>query len=191
MREGQKTFTARNLRKDESLAEKRLWEQLRNRTLGGHKFVRQAPAGPYVADFMCRAEKLVIEADGATHSTSTEREHDRARTRFLEAEGYRVLRFQNDEILNGMDEVLTIIRSALARYPSPPQSPCDGSPSSPASGRGHEKDLLFVFSRATGEEGDPLRSNGGDEGPLMHRIPASLAAPTAPHAGEVEEGQHP
>jgi very-short-patch-repair endonuclease len=113
-----------------------MWEQLRNRTLDGHKFVRQAPAGPYIADFMCRAEKLVVEADGATHSTAPELEHDRARTRYLEAEGYRVLRFHNDEILNGMDEVLTIIRSALARKPSPPPSPCDGSPSSPAGGRG-------------------------------------------------------
>jgi very-short-patch-repair endonuclease len=140
MREGQKTFTARRLRKDETSAEKRLWEQLRNRTLDGHKFVRQAPAGPYIADFMCRAHKLIVEADGATHSTAAELERDRDRTRFLEAEGYRVLRFQNDEILHGMDEVLTIICSALARIPSPPPSPGDGSPSSPAGGRGHKEE---------------------------------------------------
>ena len=136
MREGQKTFTARNLRKDETLAEKRLWEQLRNRTFDGHKFVRQSPVGPYIADFSCRESRLIVEVDGATHSTPEEVMRDRVRARSLEAEGYQVLRFHNDEIINGMDEVLTIIRSALARVPSPPPSPCDGSPSSPASGRG-------------------------------------------------------
>jgi very-short-patch-repair endonuclease len=136
MREGQKTFTARRLRKDETLAEKRLWEQLRNRTLDGHKFVRQSPAGPYITDVMCRASKLIVEADGATHATSAELECDRIRTGHLEAQGYRILRFQNDEIANGLDEVLAIIRSALARHPSPPPSLRDGSPSSPARGRG-------------------------------------------------------
>jgi adenine-specific DNA-methyltransferase len=136
MREGQKTFTARRLRKDETLAEKRLWEQLRNRRLEGHKFVRQSPVGPFIPDFVCRESRLVVEVDGATHSTPEELARDRARSNFLEAEGYRILRFQNDEILNGMDEVLTIIRSALARDPSPPPSLRDGSPSSPARGRG-------------------------------------------------------
>ncbi len=136
MREGQKTFTARRLRGQETLAEKRLCEQLRNRTLDDHKFVRQSPAGAFIADFMCREHKLIVEVDGATHSTAAELEHDRVRSQFLETQGYRVLRFHNDEILNGMDEVLTIIRSALARNPSPPPSLCDGSPSSPAGGRG-------------------------------------------------------
>ena len=136
MREGQKTFTARRLRKDETLAEKRLWEQLRNRTLDGHKFARQSPVGPYIADFMCRKSWLIVEVDGATHATAAEIELDRIRTHHLEAQGYRVLRFQNDETINGMDEVLTVIRSALARDPSPPPSPGDGSPSSPAGGRG-------------------------------------------------------
>ncbi|WP_374332999.1 endonuclease domain-containing protein [Aestuariivirga sp.] len=141
MREGQKTFTARRLRKDETTAGKRLWEQLRNRTLDGHKFVRQSPVGPYIADFTCREFSLIVEVDGATHSTPDEVARDRARTDFLEAQGYRVLRFHNDEVINGMDEVLTIIGSALARVPSPPPSPCDGSPSSPASGRGPKENL--------------------------------------------------
>ena len=141
MREGQKTFTARRLRKDETLAEKRLWEQLRNRALDGHKFVRQSPVGPYIADFMCRESWLIVEVDGATHATTAEIGHDRIRTHHLEAQGYRVLRFQNDETINGMDEVLTVIRSALARDPSPPPSLRDGSPSSPAGGRGHKEIL--------------------------------------------------
>ena len=140
MRDGQKIPTARRLRKDETFAEKRLWEQLRNRKLGGQKFVRQSPAGPYIADFMCRASKLVVEVDGATHSTAAELESDRIRTGYLEAQGYRVLRFHNDEILNVMDEVLAIIVNSLTDCPSPPPSLRDGSPSSPASGRGHKEE---------------------------------------------------
>ena len=141
MREGQKTFTARRLRKDETLAEKRLWEQLRNRTLEGFKFVRQAPVGPFIADFLCRELNLIIEVDGATHSTASEIERDAARTNSLRRLGHSILRFQNDEIINGMDDVLTLIREAVARCPSPPPAQCAGSPSSPASGRGLDKDL--------------------------------------------------
>jgi very-short-patch-repair endonuclease len=140
MREGQKTFTARSLRRDETPAEKRLWEQLRNRSLDGHKFVRQSPMGPYIADFFCRERRLIVEVDGATHSTAAELENDRVRTRYLEKQGCRVLRFHNDEIFNGLDEVLSIIRSALAQTPSPPPSLRDGSPSSPAGGRGHKEE---------------------------------------------------
>jgi very-short-patch-repair endonuclease len=141
VREGQKTFTARRLRKVETLAEKGLWEQLRNRTLGGYKYVRQSPAGPYVVDFVCRTSKLIVEVDGATHSTPGELAHDQARTVYLKAQGHRVLRFQNDEILNGMDEVLTIIMQGLSHGPSPTPSLRDGSPSSPAGGRGLKEEL--------------------------------------------------
>lgn len=141
MREGQKAYTARRLRRDETLAEKRLWEQLRNRQLDGLKFVRQAPVGPYVADFLCREMGFIIEVDGATHSTGAEIAYDTARTEALGKFGYKVLRVQNDEVINGMDELLTVIREALARVPSPPPSHSDGSPSSPASGRG-QKEVL-------------------------------------------------
>jgi very-short-patch-repair endonuclease len=142
MREGQKTFTARRLRKDETFAEKRLWEQLRNRTLDGFKFVRQAPIGSYIADFLCRDLNLVVEVDGATHSTNAERARDMARTRHLEELGFHVVRFHNDEVINGMDEVLTLLKQALvgAATPSPPPALCAGSPSCPAGGRGHDKD---------------------------------------------------
>lgn len=143
MRLGQKTFTARRLRRDETLAEKRLWEQLRNRTLDGYKFVRQVPVGPYVADFLCRDLKLVVEVDGATHATEAESARDLARTGHLAALGYRVARFHNDEVINGMDEVLTLIREALAHVPSPsPSRPLRGARKTspfPASGRGHDR----------------------------------------------------
>ena len=119
MRQGAKLYSARTLRKSETLAEKRLWEQLRNRTLDGFKFSRQVPIGPFIADFVCREQRLIVEVDGATHSTDEELAHDNRRTVFLKSEGYGVIRFQNDEIMNGMDEVLALILQALRDRPLP------------------------------------------------------------------------
>jgi very-short-patch-repair endonuclease len=161
MREGQKATAARRLRRDETFAEKRLWEQLRNRKLGGHKFVRQSPAGPYVVDFVCRTSKLMVEVDGATHSTPAELAYDQARTGYLEAQGFRVLRFQNDEILSGMDGVLTAIMQALGHSPSPTPSLRDGSPSSPAGGRGHSAPRSSSPARGRGRGPNEV---GGGEG---------------------------
>ena len=133
MRETHKLYVARRLRQDESLAEKRLWEQLRSRQFEGLKFVRQSPVGPYIADFLCRELKFIVEVDGATHSTGAEIASDHQRTIHLNDLGYLVFRVQNDEVLNGMDEVLTLIRDAIARIPSPPPALRAGAPSSPAS----------------------------------------------------------
>jgi very-short-patch-repair endonuclease len=113
MREGSKTFFARNLRRQDTIAENRLWEELRNRQLENHKFVRQFPIGPFIADFACREQKLVIEVDGATHSTEAETAQDHKRTAFLNEHGYDVLRFQNIEIQEGIDQVLTQIAEVL------------------------------------------------------------------------------
>jgi very-short-patch-repair endonuclease len=119
LRQGAKLYSARALRRDETLAEKRLWEQLRNRTLEGFKFSRQVPIGSFIADFVCRKQRLIVEVDGATHSTDEEQAYDIRRTGFLKFEGYTVIRFQNDEILNGMDEVLTLILQVLRNRPLP------------------------------------------------------------------------
>jgi very-short-patch-repair endonuclease len=113
MRDQAKLALARDLRRNETLAEKRLWEQLRSRSLEGFKFVRQAPIGPYVADFVCREKKLIVEVDGATHSTDAEVSRDVARTKHLNTLGYEVIRFDNDEVMNGMDQVLTLILRSL------------------------------------------------------------------------------
>jgi very-short-patch-repair endonuclease len=98
----QKEF-ARRLRREPSRAEALLWQGLRNRQIEGHKFVRQEPVGPYVVDFLCRSERLVIEVDGATHGEESELARDKARTAWLEANGYRVIRFQNADIYEAMD----------------------------------------------------------------------------------------
>jgi very-short-patch-repair endonuclease len=105
---------ARKLRREPTSAESRLWSELRNRQLGNFKFVRQEPIGDYVADFVCREVRLVVEVDGATHSTDDELRRDAIRTAFIEGLGYRVIRFDNDDVYNAMDGVLQTILTALA-----------------------------------------------------------------------------
>jgi very-short-patch-repair endonuclease len=106
---------ARGLRSDQTEAERALWRRLRNRHLGGFKFVRQEPIGPYFADFACREEKLVIEIDGATHSTEDERRRDGTRQQFFRDRGYRIARFGNDEVYRNIEGVLDTILAALER----------------------------------------------------------------------------
>ena len=91
---------------------------LRNRQLGGHKFVRQLQIGPFVADFACREAALVVEVDGSQHLNSP---RDNQRTLALTAEGYAVLRFWNNEVLGIGEGVAVSILAALAGHPSPGQ----------------------------------------------------------------------
>src|SRR5262249_35262911 len=88
---------ARNLRRDMTEAEKRLWQILRSRQIEGFQFRRQAPVGRFIADFVCHEARLIVEIDGGQHDPSSEAEA--SRTRFLEGEGYRVLRFWNNQVL--------------------------------------------------------------------------------------------
>ena len=111
------TTFARELRANSSDAEMRLWWRLRDRRLAGAKFRRQVPIGHYIADFVCAKAMLVIELDGGQHSEQIER--DQVRTLFLESQGYRVLRFWNDEVLKEIEGVLTVISEALLKRPSP------------------------------------------------------------------------
>ena len=119
MRDGAKTTLARQLRKTETLAEKRLWHGLRDRRLDGVKFLRQATVGPYVADFLCREHKLIVEVDGATHSSDADVLSDKRRTAHLRRLGYKVIRLQNIEVLEAMDQSLMVIREALSHLPTP------------------------------------------------------------------------
>ena len=104
---------ARSLRKEQTEAEKKLWGYLRGRRLNGYKFVRQEPIGPFIADFLCRERKLVVEVDGATHSEIHEVEYDERRTIYLNTKGFRVLRVQNDDVFRIRDDVLDMILMAL------------------------------------------------------------------------------
>ena len=107
------TRRARLLRRAPNEAEKRLWGCLRDRRLNDFKFVRQAQLGPYYADFLCRERKLVVEIDGVTHGEDHEVTYDARRTRYLESQGYRVLRIWAIEVFTNLDGVLTTILIAL------------------------------------------------------------------------------
>ncbi|MEZ5923712.1 MAG: DUF559 domain-containing protein [Hyphomicrobiaceae bacterium] len=108
-----KTNRSRVLRSQTSIAERKLWSALRNRQLDGRKFVRQAPVDIYFADVLCREAKLIIEVDGATHGSDTERAADAERTAKLAALGYRVLRFDNIDVIENLAGVLDAIADAL------------------------------------------------------------------------------
>ena len=110
------TKRARVLRRDASNAEHKLWRALRDRSLNGHKFVRQERIGPYYADFACREAKLVIEVDGATHSTDEEIASDQTRAAFMKRQGYRVIRFTNGEVYDQLDRVCEAILVALDQH---------------------------------------------------------------------------
>ena len=104
---------ARGLRREQTEAEKRLWGYVRDRRLGGFKFVRQEAIGPFIADFLCREKMLVVEVDGVTHGEDHEIAYDALRTVFLESQGYRVWRVPNIEVFTNMDGVLNSILLAL------------------------------------------------------------------------------
>ena len=105
-----KTQQARRLRKTNTEEEYRLWSDLRDRRLTGHKFARQIPLGPYVVDFLCRDKSLIVEIDGFQHARSPS---DAIRTRGLNMHGYSVLRFWNHEITSERRAVLETILAAL------------------------------------------------------------------------------
>ena len=104
---------ARELRRNLTEAEGRLWSRLRNRQLGGLKFRRQHPIGPFIADFYCAEYRLVIEIDGDIHETQTEQ--DLARTMQFEDHGFRVIRFRNSQVEDEIELVLTDIVAACSK----------------------------------------------------------------------------
>ena len=103
------TPVARKLRTDQTDAEKLLWSRLRNRQLGA-KFVRQYPIGNYVADFAARSARLIVELDGGQHNVAA----DADRTQALAADGFHVIRFWNNDVIENIDGVLEEIARALS-----------------------------------------------------------------------------
>jgi adenine-specific DNA-methyltransferase len=98
------------LRRDMTDVERKLWYALRNRQLGGFKFRRQATIGTYIVDFLCADANLVVELDGGQHDAAA----DAPRTAYIEARGYRVIRFWNIDVNESFDGVLQIIADAAA-----------------------------------------------------------------------------
>lgn len=103
---------ARELRKNPTDAEKRLWSRLRMDQFHGLRFVRQEVIGAHIVDFCCRKQFLAIELDGGQHSSQTT--HDLGRTAALRRRGYRVLRFWNNEVMTNLDGVLALIEQSVA-----------------------------------------------------------------------------
>ncbi len=111
-------YRARNLRRQQTEAEQRLWHYLRNRRLAGFKFRRQHVLGPYIVDFVCLESHLVVEVDGGQHGA--QQEYDDQRSAFLEAQGFKVVRYWNNEVLKDTQAVLRVIHRALVDpHPNP------------------------------------------------------------------------
>ena len=108
---------AHRLRDAETNAEARLWQALRNRKLARWKFRRQHPVDRYVVDFVTIDGRLVVEVDGATHSTKRQIARDAERTRVLESLGFHVIRVTNHEVYDNLQGVLDLIWSELNRAP--------------------------------------------------------------------------
>ena len=111
---------AQNLRRNPRDAGNRMWYYLRNRRLSGYKFVREHVIGNYIADFVCREKKLIIEIDGGQHMNAIE--YDLLRTKELERRGYRVLRVWNHEVFKNIQAVMEGILNLLEYAPHPPPS---------------------------------------------------------------------
>ncbi len=111
---------AKNLRKRTTDAEKLLWRQLRSKHLERAKFRRQQPIGNYIVDFVCFEKQMIIEVDGGQHTI--EKDKDNERDGWLKGQGFKVLRFWNNEVLINIEGVLEVIRVNCLNHP--PLSPC-------------------------------------------------------------------
>ena len=112
------TQRARQLRKAMTDAEQVLWARLRRRQLYGLKFRRQQPMGNYIVDFVCLEKKLVVEVDGGQHADRAE--YDARRSRWLEDQGFKVMRFWNNQVLVETEAVIQAVANVLSPPPVPP-----------------------------------------------------------------------
>ena len=106
---------ARSLRNNPTDAERKLWLLLRSKQLGGFKFRRQQPIGPYVVDFFCPMAKLIVELDGSQHGEADKLQYDEDRTMWLSSRGYHVVRFVNADVLRNPE----IVADAIGNYLRP------------------------------------------------------------------------
>ena len=114
---------AKEMRSQPTEAEHRLWQLLRAHRFSGYKFKQQVPLDYYIVDFICFAQRLIVEVDGGQHAES---EHDARREAYLQAQEFRVLRFWNNDIFENEEGVGELILSALRSPPLPNPSPARG-----------------------------------------------------------------
>jgi very-short-patch-repair endonuclease len=111
---------ARQLRKDDTWAEKLMWRWLRDRRFSGYKFCRQQPEGEYILDFYCEEASLSIELDGGQHGFPEQRKHDEEREKYLRSQGIKTLRFWNSHLRRNAQGIRdTIFRELQERAPHP------------------------------------------------------------------------
>ena len=108
---------ARELRRNMTGAERRLWSAVRGKRLLGLKFRRQQPIGPFIVDFICVEARLIVELDGAQHHDEEPFWYDYRRTKFLEARGYHVMRFNNSDVLKFPAQTVGQISEFVQRRP--------------------------------------------------------------------------
>ena len=143
----------RALRATPTRAESALWQHLAARRTAGVRFNRQVPIGPFICDFVSRATRLVIEVDGGQHDDQSQ--DDARRTRFIENQGYRVIRFWNNDVLERLEGVVAEIARVLAERPSPnPSRKRKGNADTPAA-----SDALLLPSRSREGSGEGIAAN--------------------------------
>lgn len=110
-----KYVLARQLRKNMTKQEQKLWQFLRGKQFHNLTFRRQYPIGNYIVDFVCRSEKIIIELDGGQHNLEKNIEYDKERTNFLEKLGFRVFRFWNNDIDYNIEGVIEFLEKQIAK----------------------------------------------------------------------------
>lgn len=143
---------ARDMRKDPTKAEKKLWAALRLFKSDGFKFRRQVPFDNYIVDFACHEAKLIIEVDGHTHTSEMEKRHDERRQRFLESRRYKILRYWNENVLENIEQVYEEVERFL-KPPTPNPSPPGGGGSSDGSSLSKLNSNIKASSPPHGGEG--------------------------------------
>ena len=146
---------SKNLRKNQTDAERKMWRHLKNRALAGYKFRRQCPVGPYIVDFVCFEKMVVVEIDGGQHAERLK--GDVRRTAYLKSRGFEVLRFWNNEVLANTDSVLSAILITLVNAPSSPAL-------LPLGEGGKAVNAHSEFNTRTAEEKSPPLSSGRGQG---------------------------
>jgi very-short-patch-repair endonuclease len=161
-----KIVRARALRRSMTDAEKKLWWHLRRLPIETTHFRRQAPIGPYFADFACHKHRILIEVDGGGHAEARQIAADAARTAYLKSRGYRVFRFWNNEVLKEIDGVMSVIYAAIHDDEAPPTP----DPSPPRASRSRRSASAFLGLKNGGPRppmggGEPRGRRGEPEGP--------------------------
>jgi very-short-patch-repair endonuclease len=118
-----RVLRSRRLRRDATDAERKLWPRLRRLSINDSHFRRQATIGPYFADFACHRRRLVIELDGGQHNREEEGRRDARRDAYMRANGYRILRFWNNDVMHNIEGVIETIAQAMRAPPPPTPDP--------------------------------------------------------------------